>query len=396
MTRTATGAATDIARFRPTQTALGAGPAGWTAARRPLRIAMLAPPWIPVPPPGYGGTEAVVDLLCDRLVRAGHDVTLLAAPGSHSVADVFPLLDRPHPHEIGAVLHEADHVAAALDHLADEVRSGRGFDVLHDHSGFVAVAMADAFPAPVVHTLHGPFSEANSAFYRRHGHKVALVAISRSQASLAPAGVQVAAVVPNPIAVEEWPFRDRKDGYLLWIGRVDPVKGPHEAILAAAAAGRRLVLAGPVQSGQEEYFRTSIEPHVDGVRVRYIGEVAGRRKRQLFAGASALLMPIRWEEPFGMVMVEALACGTPVVAYPRGAAAEIVVSGRNGFLVRDPEAMAAAVRSSGEIDPAQCRADARARFDATAVAHAYARVYRDVATAAFARRRATDGATAAR
>ena len=298
-----------------------------------LRVAMLAPPWIAVPPPGYGGIEAVVALLCDALVARGHDVVLFAAPGSHSAARVYPVLEDAHPDEIGSSLYESDHVATAWERIDLAAERGAPFDVVHDHSGFMVLAIADRVGVPVVHTIHGAFTRATARFYRRHGHKARLVAISRTQARSAPAGVRVADVVPNPIAVERWPFRPVKRDYLLWVGRMDADKGPDRAIAAAGLAGRTLVLAGPVQPGQEDYFRRRVVPRLDGRRVRYVGEVGGAAKRELFAGAAALLMPVRWREPFGMVMVEALACGTPVIAFPEGAAAEIVIDGENGMLV---------------------------------------------------------------
>jgi glycosyltransferase involved in cell wall biosynthesis len=167
--------------------------------------------------------------------------------------------------------------------------------------------------------------------------------------------VRAAAVVPNPIAVDRWPFQTEKDDYLLWIGRMDPVKGAHRAIEAARLASRPLVLAGPVQTGQADYFHEQIEPQIDDRRVRYIGEVGGIAKQQLFAHAAALLMPVRWDEPFGMVMIEALACGTPVIAFPEGAATEIVIDGHNGMLVADETEMARAVGHVGAIDPSRCR-----------------------------------------
>jgi len=341
----------------------------------PLRVAVLAPPWIPVPPPGYGGIEAVVDLLCEALVARGHDVTLFAAPGSRSSACVQALLDAAHPDTIGSSLHESDHVACAWEQIDLAAERGRAFDVVHDHSGFTALAMSDRVDAPVVHTIHGPFAGETVRFYQRHGRKAHLVAISRSQAQSAPAGVRISDVVPNPIAVERWPLRCEKQGYLLWIGRMDPVKGAHRAIEVARLAGRPLVLAGPVQAGQEDYFQKSIEPHVDGRWVHYIGEVGGTSKRELFANAAALLMPVRWQEPFGMVMVEALACGTPVIAFPEGAAAEIVIDGQNGMLVSDEAGMARAIGQVGRIDAARCRASAAERYDVSVSAAGYERVY---------------------
>lgn len=342
-----------------------------------LRIAVLAPPWIPIPPPGYGGIEAVLELLCAALVRRGHDVTLFAAPGSRSAATVITPLEDTHPDEIERALYEADHVARAFELIENGTPGERPYDVVHDHCGFTAAAMADRIRLPVVHTLHGPLTEPGvHSFYRHHGPKVAAVAISAAQAATAPDTLRVEGVIPNPIDANAWPDGAEKDDYLLWVGRMNPVKGPHRAIEVARRAGRRLILAGPVQPGQEEFFRTEVEPRLDS-RATYIGEVGGRRKRELFARASALLMPIRWPEPFGMVMVEALAAGTPVLAFREGSAPEIIAHGETGFLVADEAEMAKAVESVAEIDPSRCRAAAR-RFDADEVAAAYERVYRRV------------------
>jgi glycosyltransferase involved in cell wall biosynthesis len=281
---------------------------------RALRVAVLVPPWLAVPPPGYGGIEAVVELLCEALVRRGHEVTLFAAPGSCSAARMHPLLDAGHPGAIGLSLHESDHVACAWAEIELAAERGERFDVVHDHSGFTALAMADRVDAPVVHTIHGPFAPETAPFYQRHAHKAALVAISRSQAQSAPSGVHAAGVVPNP--------------------------------------------------------------HVDGRRVHYVGEVAGVAKQELFANVAALRMPVRWREPFGILMVEALACGTPVIAFPEGAAAEIVLDGENGMLVADEAEMARATSVLGSIDPARCRASVAERYDVSVGVAGYERVYR--------------------
>ena len=344
-------------------------------SRRALRVAVLAPPWIAVPPSAYGGIEAVVALLCDKLVARGHDVTLFAAPGSRSRAHVHCPLESPHPHTIGSALHESDHVASALDEIDRTARRGRPFDVIHDHSGFTALAMSARAGTPVVHTLHGPFTKQTAGFYVRHGHKAHLVAISHSQFELAPGGVRPVAVVPNPLVVEDWPLLRDKQDYLLWMGRMDPVKGAHRAIAAARMCGQRLVLAGPVQSGQQEYFAREVRPHIDGEQIVYAGEVGGRRRKELFAGARAFLMPIRWPEPFGMVMVEALACGTPVIAFPEGAASEIVIDGENGFHVADEREMAAAAGRLQRIDPVRCRESVAECYDVSVVAEGYEAVY---------------------
>ena len=343
--------------------------------RRRLRVAMLAPPWIPIPAPAYGGIEEVVRLLCEELVERGHIVTMFAPPGSRSPADVHPVLPDAHPTEIGSACHEADHVARAFACIAEAASEGEPFDVVHDHSGFTALAMADRIDVPFVHTVHGPFDADTREFYAAHGGKAAIVALSHAQSSHAPDELADCDVVPNPLRLSEWPFRDEKEDWALWIGRMSPVKGPHRAIEAARRAGVPLVLAGPVQPGQEAFFATEVEPHVDGDAVRYIGEADARSKRELYAAARAVLMPIRWEEPFGLVMAEAMACGTPVIAFPEGAAPEVVLDGESGFLVGDEEEMAAALTWADRIDPARCREVVQGRFDVAAVAERYERVY---------------------
>jgi len=339
---------------------------------------MLAPPWIPVPPPGYGGIECVVQLLCDGLVERGVQVTLFAAPGSRSRAEVRPVLPRTYPDRIERALHEVDHVGRVFDAVDDARRHGRPFDVIHDHCGFTAFAMADRISTPVVHTLHGPFDADTVEFYRQHAGKAAAVAISRSQSMAAPRELRIAAVVPNPTDVDACRYSSEKDDYLLWMGRMVPEKGPHRAIAAARAAGVPLMLAGPVQPGQEEFFRSEVAPHVDDDRVRYLGEVGGAAKERLFASARGLLMPIRWPEPFGMVMVEALSAGTPVIAFPEGAAPEIVEHGTTGFLVADEDEMAAAIADLPVIDSATCRARAKLRFGKSEIAARYEATYRAV------------------
>jgi glycosyltransferase involved in cell wall biosynthesis len=348
------------------------------AVRRALRIAVIAPPWIAVPPPAYGGIEAVVALLCDELASRGHDVTLFAAPGSRSLARVRTPLERAHPDEIGSALFESDYVASVYDMVEKAARDGEPFDLVHDHSGFTALAMANRVSAPVVHTLHGPFDEQTRPFYERHGHKARLVAISHSQLQQAPPGVHITDAVSNPLLVDDWPLCERKDDYLQWVGRMDPVKGAHRAITAARLAGARLLLAGPVQTGQHEYFARQVEPHLDGERISFIGEVGGQRRKELFARAKALLMPVRWAEPFGMVMVEALACGTPVIAFPEGAASEIVLHGENGFHVADEREMADAVAELGAIDPHRCRESVAERYNVGIVVDGYEAVYDSV------------------
>jgi glycosyltransferase involved in cell wall biosynthesis len=340
-----------------------------------LHIAVLAPPWIPVPPPGYGGIEFVVALLCDALAAHEHDVELFCAPGSSSRAKVRPLLDRPHPESIERSIFEGDHDGRAFRAIDAAAAEGHPFDVIHDNSGYVALAMADRVETPIVHTVHGPFDDGTKPYYAVNGHNGAVVCISQAQARMAPDPDIVDAVVHNPIDVDDWPVGYEKDEYLLWLGRMAPEKGAHRAIRVAKATGRPLVLAGPVQPGQERFFAAEVQPHIDGEQIRYVGEVGGARKQRLFADARAFLMPIRWPEPFGMVMVEAMAAGTPVLAFPEGAAPEIVEDGISGYLVADEDEMAARVADAERLDPLQVRRSAE-RFAPDRIAVGYEQAYR--------------------
>jgi glycosyltransferase involved in cell wall biosynthesis len=366
-------------RFRREHNVVARPGAQTTAGAEPeegrLHIAQLAPPWIPIPPPGYGGIEFVVQLLCDAEVARGHDVELFCAPGSSSAALVRPLLPRAHPESIERALFEADHVGRAFDAIDAAAAEGRPFDVIHDHCGYTPLAMANRIDTPLVHTVHGPFDDDTKPHYATHGGKGAVVCISHSQASMAPPETPVAAVVHNPIDVDSWPIGLQKQDWLLWLGRFVPEKGPQRAIRVAQKTGRRLVLAGTVQPGWERFFAEEIQPHIDGEAIRFVGEVGGVRKQQLFADAFAFLMPIRWPEPFGMVIVEALAAGTPVLAFRQGAAPEIVEHGKSGFLVDDEDEMADMVDRAGELDPRECRHSAE-RFHPDRVAAGYEQAYR--------------------
>ena len=367
-----------LGRVRPGRTAhrsFAGPPRG--SAEGPLRIAMLAPPWISVPAAGYGGVEAVVSTLTEALVRQGHEVTLFCAPGSMSSADVVALLEESHPDEIERSLFEVDHVGRAFD-VIDSANDGDRFDVVHDHCGFTGLAMANRIDTPLVHTLHGPFTPDTAAFYAYHGHKATLVGISRAQLASAPPGLGAIDSIPNPIDLRSWPLEERKGDYLLWVGRMTPEKGPHRAIAAARAVDAPLVLAGVIQPGQQAFFDREVAPHIDGQRVCFVGEVGGEAKRSLFARARGLLMPIRWDEPFGMVMVEALACGTPVIAFPQGAARELVIDETTGFLVENEREMADAVGQLPRIDVRSCRAWVSQHCDVEVVAGAYERTYRSV------------------
>jgi glycosyltransferase involved in cell wall biosynthesis len=337
-----------------------------------VRIAVIAPPWYSVPPGGYGGIEWVVSLLADGLTDRGHEVTLFAPPGSETDARlVAPLRAVPPEELIGDPWYEASHVISVYDH-------GDEFDILHDHTGPAGVSIGAMSDCPTVHTLHGPFTEQTTMLYRRIARQHWFVAISESQRSMGPSNMRWAGVIYNGIPIDRYPFREDKDDFLFFLGRADEEKAPHLAIQAARRAGRRLVLCVTTKNERERsYWAEMVEPLLsDDIEVR--GECDQDQKAELLGRAAALLFPIQWPEPFGLVMAEAMACGTPVIAWRNGSVPEVVADGETGFIVDSVDEMAAAVDQVGELDPHVMRARVKELFSAEAMVAGYERVYQRV------------------
>jgi len=336
-----------------------------------MRIAQLAPPWIAVPPAGYGGTEWVVQQLCDGLTAAGHDVVLYATGDSRTAAELCALFPTQMPEVMGQSSYDARHVSFAFADIEQQ-----GFDLIHDHSGFLAIAFSRYLAPPMVHTVHCAFDTAAFGFYEQFQNEVAYIGISRYQQSMGPAGMNWAGLAYNAIAVEQWPYTPQKDDYLLAFGRVCEAKGFHLSIEAAKRTGRKLIMAGVLQELYRDYFEEKVAPHVDGEQIVYEGEVSDDRKRELFAHARAFVFPITWPEPFGLVMIEAMATGTPVVALRQGSVPEVVDDGVTGFVCDTFEEFVAAVDRVGEIDPAVCRRTVEERFTVERMVADYEAIYR--------------------
>ncbi len=341
---------------------------------RPLRVGMVAPPWFELPPKGYGGTEAVVAALVDQLADRGHEVTVVASGTKRTkAARHVAVYDEPPSALLGASAMPEVILAAEAARVLDEL----DLDVVHDHS-LAGPLLARGRAIPTVVTVHGPVTGENGDYLARLGRTVDLVAISDAQRRLAP-HLNWVGTVHNAIDVSSFPYRESKDPELLWIGRFSPDKGAHLAIDAARAAGRRILLAGKLNEAPEhEYFEREIRPRL-GAGVEYVGEADAQLKRELFSRAACLVFPIQWEEPFGMVMVEAMACGTPVVATRRGSVPEVVAHGRTGIVVDDVDDLVRAIGEASELDPAECRAHVERRFDLPVMAAGYERVYRMLA-----------------
>jgi glycosyltransferase involved in cell wall biosynthesis len=341
-----------------------------TRTLRPLRIAMIAPPWFTVPPQGYGGVENMCADLVDGLVDRGHEVTLIGAGESGTRAGLFlPTYAEPPSGQLGEPLPEVLHTAAVARMVAD-----LDVDLVHDHT-LAGPLLARGRDVPTVVTMHGPVAGEPGEYYRQLGDTVGLVAISRAQRHAAP-DLSWLGTVCNAVDVESFPYRAAKEDMLLFLGRLHPDKGVHLAIDAARSAGLPIVVAGKCSEPIElEYFRTEIEPRL-GSDVTIFGPADATEKRDLLSRAAALVFPILWEEPFGMVMIEAMACGTPVVALRRGSVPEVVVDGVTGVLCDDPVDLPAAIAAARRLAPADCREHVRNRFGVDTMVGGYEALYR--------------------
>jgi glycosyltransferase involved in cell wall biosynthesis len=338
-----------------------------------LKIAIIAPMWFPVPPTGYGGIELVVSLLADGLVDAGHEVTLFASGDSLTKANLSYIYEQAPSELIGRSLPEIRHALACYER-ADE------FDIINDHSGIPAAALGGAVQTPVVHTIHGPLDthEAQHAYasIAEVSPGVGLISISENQRRPMP-DLPWIATVPNAIDLSLYPSKPHKGDYLFFLGRFSPDKGAHRAIAVAMELGLPLKMAGKNREPKErEYFGEFVEPHLGHGGIEYLGEVTHGEKVELLQDARATLFPIEWEEPFGLVMIESMACGTPVIATRHGAVPEVIEHGVSGIIVESYREMASALEEADELDPNECRRYVEERFAPERMVRDYENAYR--------------------
>ena len=339
-----------------------------------MKIAQISPLYEAVPPKFYGGTERVVAHLCDALVDLGHEVTLFSSADASTKACLAPVRDQAIRLDPAPLKSD---LAAHLSMLHEVRRRADEFDVLHFHTDMLQFPLFEEMASRTLTTLHGRLDIKDLNEVYRRWPQFALVSISDAQREPL-AGAHWAGTVLHGMRTDLYRFAEKPQGYLAFLGRISPEKGPDRAIAIAKRLGMPLKIAAKVDAADAAYFRDEIEPLLDHPLIEFLGEIGGEAKSAFLGGAEALLFPIDWPEPFGLVMIEAMACGTPVVAYRCGSVPEVVEQGVTGFIVETEDQAVAAVRRIATIDRRAVRARFELRFSANAMARRYLALYHEL------------------
>jgi glycosyltransferase involved in cell wall biosynthesis len=337
-----------------------------------MRIAQVSPLWERVPPPAYGGIELVVSRLTDELVRRGHEVTLFASGDSQTLAQleaVYPTALRLAPKVREYSVYEMMELSWVYERASE-------FDVIHSHVGISALPFAGLVKTPTIHTLHGSFTPDNRKLFVHHRQQP-YISISNSQRD---AELNYIRTVYNGINPQDYAFKPQPQNppYLAFLGRLSPEKGPHHAIAIAKQTGWNLKIAGKIDVVDQEFFEQEIAPHIDGKQIEYLGEARHAEKVELLGNASATLFPVTWREPFGLVMIESMATGTPVIGMNLGSVPEVIAHGQTGFVCQSYAEMAAMIPSALELDRQACRAYVEGKFSITQMVDGYEAAYQKI------------------
>lgn len=337
-----------------------------------MKIAQIAPLWERVPPSTYGGIELVVSCLTDELVRRGHDVTLFASGDSHTLAR----LQATHPRALRLDPNIKEGMMYEMLQASEVYQQAEEFDIIHSHVGMWSLPLASMVSTPTVHTLHGAFTNDSSKIFTLHRTQP-YISISDAQRKT---DLNYVSTVYNGIKIEDYPFvaEPKEPPYLAFLGRFSPEKGPQHAIAIAKKAGWRLKMAGKVDVVDVEFFEKEIAPLIDGKQIEYLGEVAHAAKVELLSNASITLFPITWQEPFGLVMIESMATGTPVIGINMGSVPEVIAHGKTGFVCSSYEEMAEMIPSALELNRQTCRKYVENRFTVTQMVDGYEAVYEQI------------------
>ena len=333
-----------------------------------MRIAQIAPLWIPVPPYTYGGTELVISWITEELVKRGHQVTLFASGDSKTSARLIPIW----PNSLWRAHLSAPHAVFSLMYKKF-LEMQNEFDVIHDHCEFYTAPYSRFLKPPIVSTIHHPMYEELIVLFKKFSN-IHYVAISKNQRRTAP-GVNFVRTIHHGLPLNKYEFNRQSDDYLVWLSRIGPDKGTAEAIEIAKKSGEKLIIAGPILPGYGDYFEYRIKPLIDGKQIQFVGAADFKKKIELFKNAKAFLYPVRRPEPFGLVVIESMACGTPVIAYKEGAMPEIIKDGETGFLVSNQEEAVEAIKKIDTIKRGNCRRYVARRFTLEKMVNKYEALY---------------------
>jgi glycosyltransferase involved in cell wall biosynthesis len=337
-----------------------------------MKIAQVAPLWERVPPPTYGGIELVVSHLTDELVRRGHEVTLFASGDSQTLAN----LEAVYPRALRLDPNIKEYAVYEMLELSQVYQRSQEFDIIHSHVGISALSLASLVSKPTVHTLHGNFTKDNRVAFSYH-KKQPYISISNAQRQI---DLNYCGTVYNGINPEDYPFKKQpqEPEYLAYLGRFSPDKGPHHAIAIAKQSGWRLKMAGKIDLVDSKFFEQEIAPHIDGEQIEYLGEVNHAQKAELLGNAAITLFPITWQEPFGLVMIESMATGTPVIAMNLGSVPEVIAHGETGFVCDDYDQMADMIPQALKLNRQLCRKYVENKFSVAKMVTAYEAIYAQI------------------
>ena len=346
-----------------------------------LRIAQVAPLWFTIPPKGYGGIERIVSMLTEKLVQHGHEVTLFASPGSVTSAKLISVFHKP---LIEANIPWSNQIWNLKNlSTAYEMAVDGKFDIIHSHLDLWTLFFQNLTKVPSMNTMHNPLYRTNAdatkddrlSLFTQEAHRTNIVFISESARKLAMVDLPKSRVIYNGIDLQHFHFNKKGGKHFIWIARMNKHKGVENAIAAAEKLGAELILAGRIDPTQQEYFEKVIKPHTNE-KIRYVGELKDNELSDFYGSARALLYPIEWEEPFGLVVAEAMACGTPVIAYHRGSMEELIKNNRSGFVIESNiEKLTEAMKKVNQIDRGAVRKHVEDNFSQERMVDEYEKLY---------------------
>lgn len=336
-----------------------------------MKIAEIAPLWVPIPPYTYGGIELIVHLLSEELTKRKHSISLFSTGDSWTSGKLISVWEKSlwraklsSPHAVYSLMFKK------ILEMSDK------FDIIHNHTGFYLSPFSPYIKKPIVSTIHRPISTETLKLFKGYP-EVNYVAVSRDQMKSAPK-MKFAEVIHNGIDTKKYKFNDEPKDYLLWLSKIVPDKGILDAIEVAKISKERLIIAGNINPDDSRFFRYEVLPRIDGDQIKYVGQADFAKKVSLMRNAKALLFPTHYRETFGLVAVEAQACGTPVIAYPSGAVPELIQNGKTGFLVNSILEMALAIRRLDKIKRKDCRNFVVKNFDVKKMVDSYEKLFKSL------------------